>query len=43
MVVNNMDNQTSIKYKGEVPLKYKMGDKVIKVKKCNRGWSQAYW
>lgn len=37
-----MDNQTSIKYKGEVTLKYKMGDKVIKVKKCNRGWSQLF-
>lgn len=37
-----MENQTSLKYKGEVTLKYKIGDKVIKTKKCNRGWSQLF-
>lgn len=37
-----MENQTSIKYIGEVILKYKIGDKVIKEKRFNRGWSQLF-
>lgn len=37
-----MKSQTNLSYKGEVTLKYKVGNKVIKVKKFNKGWSQLF-
>lgn len=37
-----MENQTNIKYKGEVTLKYKVGNKIIKTTKCNKGWAQLF-
>lgn len=37
-----MSNQTNISYKGEVTLKYKVGNKIIKKKVFNKGWSPLF-
>ena len=34
--------ETGLQYKGEVTLSYKIGNKIIKRIKCNKGWSQLF-